>query len=212
VIKYAIWDLDNTLYSPETGIFSEIKLRSLEILRRLTDDCDKKEKEYISEYGSVYYGLVNEHPDIMEDIIGEIFDIQVDKYISTNNELIKNRFSELHTSNILFTHAPMEFAKNTLNVLGISEFFNDIFDGRRLNFLKKSDEVAQNKLLNELKINSKECVMIEDTLSNLKASKIVGMTTILITWGKEICDPDNLVDIYVEDTISAILTVKSISN
>ena len=95
-IKYWIFDLDNTLYSGQTKVFSEVdKKMSAFISQKMGVDLIKAkeiQKKYFYEYGTTLSGLMKQDGIDPHDFLKFVHDIDIDwlpKDLKLRKELIK---------------------------------------------------------------------------------------------------------------------------
>ena len=85
-----IFDLDNTLYSAETGIFDQVdQLMGQFISKHLNlemPEAKKLQKEYFKEHGTTLRGLMDNHNIDPELFLNEVHKLDY-SIISPNNQL-----------------------------------------------------------------------------------------------------------------------------
>jgi len=81
-IKYWIFDLDNTLYSGQTKVFSEVDKRmSAYISKKLNVDsikAKKIQKKYFYEYNTTLNGMIKNHKIDANEFLEFVHDIDID--------------------------------------------------------------------------------------------------------------------------------------
>jgi putative hydrolase of the HAD superfamily len=82
---------------------------------------------------------------------------------------------------IVFSNAPVHYATQVLNVLGIADLFDDLFSIEHTGFRPKPDSYGFLKLFRRNRVRARACIMVEDTLANLKTAKKLGMSTVYVT-------------------------------
>jgi len=81
---------------------------------------------------------------------------------------------------IVFSNAPIHYSTAVLDILGIDDLFDDVFSIERTNYRPKPDTSGFLRLLNDHRLHPKRCVMVEDSLDNLRTAKRLGMGTVWI--------------------------------
>ena len=184
MLKFLIFDLDETLYPRNAGLMQEIGVRiNRYLLERLNlSEAEARELRlrYFNQYGTALRGLVVERPDVdPEDYLRFVHDIRLTDYISPSPALAE-MLRSIPLAKVIFTNATVEHARCVLGILGIANQFVDIVDVRRVNYIIKPDPRAYEQLLAILHAQAGECILIEDSARNLRPGKALGMTTILV--------------------------------
>ena len=80
-IKYWIFDLDNTLYSGQTKVFSEVDKKMSSFISKKFNisllEAKKIQKEYFYEYGTTLSGLMKKKSVDHNDIIDFVHNIDI---------------------------------------------------------------------------------------------------------------------------------------
>jgi putative hydrolase of the HAD superfamily len=175
-----LFDLDNTLYSPDSDVFPQIHKRmSLFIMQRFGMDeeqANKRRADYFYTYGTTMRGLMIEHQvhptefmDFVHDV--DLGTIQPDPRWNTVLHKLPGR-------KIIFTNADHRHAKRILQHLGIATEFPDIFDITAGDYACKPDEGPYLTLLKKFGLKAGECCMIDDMEKNLETAAKLGMRTV----------------------------------
>ena len=180
-----IFDLDNTLYDINLGVFKKISKRMTKfIINELELDEDKAktlQKEMFLKYGLTLRGLIVEKKINPDRFLNYVHDVDHPE-LERDNELI-SLLRNLSGKKYIYTNAPYKHAKKILNVLGAFDLFDDILDIKKTDYIPKPDvksfEIMQRKFGIGFK-NVKKSIFIEDTVKNLKPAKKIGMSTVWI--------------------------------
>ncbi|HEY4721376.1 MAG TPA: pyrimidine 5'-nucleotidase [Anaerolineae bacterium] len=184
MIKYLIFDLDETLYPRQAGLMQEIGVRILRyLIERLglpEDQAKELKQHYYQQYGTTLRGLIVERPDVdPEDYLHFVHDIPLSNYIGPNPAL-GDMLRSIPLTKVIFTNSTIEHAQQVLATLGIADQFSTIIDVRSVDFVSKPDLRAYQCILDLLPARGDECILIEDSVRNLRPGKALGMTTILV--------------------------------
>jgi putative hydrolase of the HAD superfamily len=184
MFKFAIFDLDETLYPRQTGLMHEIGVRInrylIENLHLPQDQANELRQRYYNQHGTALRGLVVERPDVdPEDYLRYVHDIPLTDYLEPDPALAE-MLRSIPLTKVIFTNATVEHAQNVLKILGIADQFADIIDVRRVEYVSKPNVAAYARLLEILQARGGECILIEDAARNLLPGKGLGMTTILV--------------------------------
>ena len=195
-MRRIIFDLDNTIYPREVGLFSLVDKRINAYMRMKLDlEYDAIETlrlKYMDEYGTTLGGLMVHHNVDPDDYLSFVHDICVEDILSTNPELGR-LFEKIVTDKVIFTNGSFSHATRVLNALGVIGYFSRIFDIQFMNYIAKPNIWSYQRLLDALGVDAAECLIVEDLAKNLSPAKELGMTTVLI--GDEKCkDVDFVID------------------
>ena len=178
-IKFWIFDLDNTLYSGQTKVFSEVdKKMSSFISEKFNVDlveAKKIQKEYFYEYGTTLSGLMkkqNVNPDEFLEFVHDIDISWLPKDTFLREELIK-----IQEKKYIFSNGSHAHIENVTKQLGISDLFDGAFDITDANFIPKPHLDPYIKLIEKFKLDPKQSILIEDIAHNLEQAKKLGMKT-----------------------------------
>ena len=138
-VKYWIFDLDNTLYSGQTQVFSEVdKKMSSFISEKFNVDLVKAkeiQKKYFYEYGTTLSGLMKQDGIDPHDFLEFVHDIDISwlpKDLKLREELIK-----IKEKKIIFTNGSHAHVENVTKQLGIDGLFDGAFDITDANYVPK---------------------------------------------------------------------------
>ena len=209
LIKYWLFDLDNTLYSAKTKVFDQVEKRMTQYVSNKLDvsmDKAKKiQKDYFYEYNTTLNGLIKNHKIDANEFLEFVHDINIDflkKDLKLSEELKK-----LGGKKMIFTNGPKKHALNITQKIGIDQHFDEIFDIVDSNFVPKPNMEPYKKLIEKHKIDPNLCVFVEDIARNLKPAYEMGMTTVWIEndepWARKFSD-DNFIN-YKTDNLSEFL-------
>ena len=181
-IKNWVFDLDNTLYSPEEDIFSQIDKRMTEfIISKFNvneEEAFNIQKKYFLEYGTTLSGLMKRENIDPDEFLEFVHDINLE-ILKPNIELSKI-IKNLPGDKFIFTNGSKKHAENVLKQLEMSGIFDDIFDIKDSNFIPKPNINAYLNFIDKTKIEPDVSIMFEDIGRNLEAAKKLGMKTVLI--------------------------------
>jgi putative hydrolase of the HAD superfamily len=186
MIRYILFDLDDTLYPTSAGMMQEISERMSEwMVSRLdvpVDDVDRQRQDYWARYGTTLRGLYVERHIDPQDFLNYVHDVRIEKYLRADPRL-DTMLDQLPQIKAVFTNAPADYARRVLGALGIERHFATIFDINFIAFESKPASFAYEKLMAALPVPAKECLMIDDTSRNLVPAKKLGMKTVWLDGG-----------------------------
>ena len=196
LIKYWLFDLDNTLYSGKTKVFEQVdKKMSKYISDKLNisiEEAKKIQKNYFYEYNTTLNGMIKNHQIDPDEFLEFVHDINID-FLQKDMKLAKE-IEKLDGKKIIFTNGSRKHALNVTKRIGIDQLFDGIFDIVDADFIPKPAVEAYKKLVEKHKIDPKLSVFIEDIARNLKPAYEMGMKTVWIEndepWAKKFSDKD----------------------
>ena len=179
-IKYWIFDLDNTLYSGQTKVFSEVdKKMSAFISKKMSVDLAKAkeiQKKYFYEYGTTLSGLMKQDNIDPHDFLEFVHDIDI-SWLPKDLELRKE-LTKIKEKKYIFTNGSHAHVENITKQLGINDLFDGAFDIVDANFIPKPHLDPYKKIIKKFKLDPKTSILIEDIAHNLKQAKFLGMKTV----------------------------------
>ena len=178
-----IFDLDNTMYDINLGLFKKISNRITDfIMSKYSLDIDqakKIQKEYYLKYGLTLRGLIVEKKLKPEEFLDYVHDVDHPE-LKKNDQLI-SKIRILEGKKIIFTNATSKHAKKILKILELEDDFDQIIDIKDLEYIPKPDKRSYKKLLECLNLNKEnldKTIFFEDTVKNLVPAKELGITTV----------------------------------
>ena len=196
-MKAILFDLDNTLYAAECGLFGLIDVR---INRFMTDragidaaDVNRLRVRYWRDYGVTLQGLIRHHGVDPEDYLSYVHDVDVRSRVKPDPELRRMLRAMPHTK-VVFTNGSRCHVDRVLAALEIDGLFDAIFDIRVADYQPKPQPEPYHKVMQQLGLVPQDCLMVEDSLDNLRTAKQLGMTTLLVGPSIEDAHIDHRVD------------------
>jgi putative hydrolase of the HAD superfamily len=191
-----IFDLDNTLYSPDARLFDLIDERMGAFIMRLLG-CDAVEarrvqKQYFHDHGTTMAGLMRHHGVEPEDFLVDVHDIALDRIAP--DARLRAGLARLPGRKLIFTNADADYAARVLAARGIADLFDGICDIRITRYTPKPDAAAYAMMIAHLGVDPAKSIFVEDMARNLTPAKALGMTTVWLDNGSESGHRDHLPD------------------
>ncbi len=211
-LRFVIFDLDNTLYPPGSGVMEEIGHRIHLWLRRRLDltweEAASLRRDYLHQHGTTMGGLMSEHAVDVPHYLDFVHDIPIEEHLEPNPALTE-MLDRLPLRKVIYTNATSEHGRRVLRALGVYEHFERIIGIEEVGFHNKYHRKAYERMLAQLDASGTECVMVEDSPRNLPPAKAVGMRTILVRpeTGAEHSGTD---EAFIDFTVRSVLDVEEV--
>ena len=178
-IKYWIFDLDNTLYSGQTKVFSEVdKKMSAYISQKLNVDlleAKKIQNKYFYESGTTLSGLMKHHKIDPNEFLEFVHDIDISWL--PKDFLLREELKKIKEKKYIFTNGSHSHVVNVTKQLGIQDLFDGVFAITDADFVPKPHIDPYQKIIKKFNLNPEESILIEDIAHNLEQAKKLGMKT-----------------------------------
>ncbi len=183
MIEYALFDLDDTLYPPESGVLQAIGRRIEQyLIERLGMDPDTAARlrvEYRTEYGTTLAGLLAHGAADPEDYLAFVHDIPVEQLLCPS-PAVERALAGLPWRRVIVTNSDRSHAERVLAALGIRSLFDEIFDIRGMQYRHKPHPAVYRRVLRALGVEGAQCLMADDVVANLLPAKELRMTTVWV--------------------------------
>jgi putative hydrolase of the HAD superfamily len=177
-----VFDLDNTLYPPDSDLWPQIDSRISGFLMVLfgLDGLSARalQKYYYRHYGTTLRGLMAEHAISSEDFLAFVHDI--DRTSLPPNPRLAQAIARLPGRKLVLTNGSRDHALRTTEQLGISAAFEDIFDIVAADLVPKPDPATYDKFFTKHGVDPTHAAMFEDLARNLSVPHSRGMVTTLV--------------------------------
>ena len=178
-IKYWIFDLDNTLYSGQTQVFSEVdKKMSSFISEKFNVNLVKAkeiQKKYFYEYGTTLSGLMNHDNIDPQEFLEFVHDIDISWL--PKDEVLREELIKIKEKKIIFTNGSHAHVENVTKQLDIDGLFDGVFDITDANYVPKPHLNPYQELIKKFDLDPNQSILIEDIAHNLEQAKNLGMKT-----------------------------------
>ncbi len=178
------FDLDDTLYPPERGVWSQIGLR---INRYLVEkvgipesDAEALRRRYFTKYGTTLNGLRAEHHVDPQEYYRFVHDIPLEQYLDPDPTLRK-MLEAIPQKKFIFSNADRAYIIRVLSVLGITDQFDGIVDIFATDFACKPMEAAYRIAIQKAGSPPVDrCMLVDDLPRNLQPARGLGWITVLV--------------------------------
>ena len=182
-----IFDLDNTLYSADSGIFQQVhRLMGEFISKKLNIDLKEAKKlqsKYYKKHGTTLRGMMDNHGVDPDHFLEEVH--KLDYSIVGANLKLNHELKKLNGKKIIYTNANLKHAVAVLDKISLSNYFDEIFDIKMANYIPKPEIKPYEQMIDLYNIDLHSSAMFDDIAKNLVPAKKVGFTPVWIDAGYE---------------------------
>ncbi|MDI7274472.1 MAG: pyrimidine 5'-nucleotidase [Anaerolineae bacterium] len=183
MIEYALFDLDDTLYAPESGVLQAIGRRIerylVERMGMEPEAAARLRAEYRAQYGTTLAGLLANGTADPEDYLAFVHDVPIEQLLRPSAE-VKRALAGLPWRRVIVTNSDLRHVERVLAALGIDGLFDRVFDIRVTEYRQKPHPAVYGRVLAELGAEGPQCLIVDDSLANLLPAKEREMTTVWV--------------------------------
>lgn len=199
-----VFDLDNTLYPADSGLFLQVHQRMGEFIERRLGlsplEARSVQRRMFERHGTTLRGLMTEYnvpPDTFLDYVHDI-----DVSVVAPNPQLGEALNGLPGRKLVFTNGSAKHANRVLDRLGIAEAIDTIEDIISSDFQPKPHPAVYDRLVARNSIDPVRTIMVEDMAVNLEPAHALGITTVWVRTDHASAVPgsdDGHIDYVVED-------------
>ena len=182
-----IFDLDNTLYSADSGIFQQVHQLMGEFisnnLNMEISEAKKLQSKYYKQHGTTLRGMMDNHGVDPDYFLNEVH--RLDYSIVGPNQLLNDELEKLEGRKIIYTNANEKHVLDVLKRINLSDYFDEIFDIKLANYIPKPEIKPYEQIIELFNIDASRSAMFDDIAKNLVPAKKVGFTPVWIDAGYE---------------------------
>ena len=187
-------DLDNTLHNASYAIFPALHSNMNAYIANVLGDGDKPADDdtvdaartlYWEKYGATLLGLIKHHNVKPAEFLDQTHQMDYLPGMMRFESGLRNLLRRLPGRKILFTNAPRKYSQQVVRHLGLHRHFDQhiSIESMRVHgqLRPKPSRWLLKKWMAKKGLLASRCVLIEDTLQNLRAAKQCGMKTVWVT-------------------------------
>jgi putative hydrolase of the HAD superfamily len=182
-----VFDLDNTLYPPETDLFAQIDARMTDyvsgLLQIAPEEARAVQKQLYADHGTTLSGLMREHKVDPHAFMAHVHDIDLAPL--ARDEDLARLIGELPGKRFVFTNGSRRHAERVTEKLGVQHLFDDLFDIEAAGFTPKPHKASFDALITRHAFAPTRAAMFEDLARNLAPAADLGMRTVLVRSTKD---------------------------
>jgi putative hydrolase of the HAD superfamily len=205
--RFIIFDLDDTIYPRGSGLMQEVGRRiQLWLCNHLGlawEEATAVRRDYFLRFGTTLGGLIALHDVDVHGYLDFVHDVPVDEYLDPNPALA-TMLDGISLRRAIYTNGTSVHGWRVLRALKVADRFEQVIGIEEVGLRNKASTDAYEHMLALLGAQGPECIMIEDTVRNLRAAKALGLTTVLVSSDGSTEPPgvpDKDVDFWVESVL-----------
>ena len=178
-----LFDLDNTLHDASHAAFPQMHAAIGDYVAMHVgipvDEANALRQKYWRRYGATLLGLVRHHGVRAAHFLAETHRMPgLEERLRTSAH-DRAALARLPGRKIILTNAPRDYALRVLRTLGLARYFEAVItieDMTMFGSLRpKPDARMLRRVVARLRVPASRCVLVEDTLINVKSACAVGM-------------------------------------
>jgi putative hydrolase of the HAD superfamily len=200
--KFWIFDLDNTLHDARPHIFPHINRSMTAYLQQhlQLDEAAANDlrMHYWQRYGATLSGLMRHHGTDPQHFLRETHRFPDLPQMVLRDPRLRHVLKALPGRKVVFSNAPQLYAHAVLKLLRVDDLFDDVIAVEHTRYRPKPDIFGFMRVLKKHRVKAPQCVMIEDSLENLRAAKRLGIGTVWVNSGQQ---NSSCVDVKIRDVM-----------
>lgn len=197
-----IFDLDNTLHDASPQIFPHINNSMTAYLQQhlqLSEaDANELRQHYWRKYGATLSGMMRHHGTDPDHFLQQTHQFPELHRMVKYQPRLRHVLKSLPGRKILFSNAPAHYAHAVLKLLRVDDLFCDVIAVEQARYRPKPDPFGFRYAMRKHRVRPAQCVMVEDSLENLRAAKRLGMHTVWVDAGNR---NSAVVDVVIRDVM-----------
>ena len=181
-----LFDLDNTLHDASRAVFGRLNRSMTDyIVTHLGlphDEADALRMHYWRRYGATLLGLERHHGIRAAHFLAQTHTLPGLEGTLSMPHVDRVALQRLPGRKILLTNAPADYARRVLTALDLAGCFEAVvsIEGMRVfgHLRPKPDTRMLRIVLARLRLPPERCILVEDTLANLRSAARLGMGTV----------------------------------
>ena len=198
-----IFDLDNTLHDARPHIMPHINRSMTEYVQRAlgvpAEEAAGLRQAYWQRYGATLLGMMRLHGVDAGHFLRETHRFpELERMVIAQSGL-RHALRRIPGRKLVFSNAPLHYAERVLEILRIGACFEGLYSIERSRFQPKPSRLGFFLLLKMERLQPSGCVLVDDTLDNLRAAKRLRMKTV---WVSRETRAPGWIDIRVSSVLS----------
>jgi putative hydrolase of the HAD superfamily len=145
------------------------------------DAASALRQHYWKRYGATLLGLMRDHGTDPRHFLWHTHQFPEIERMVVREPLLRATLRRLPGRKFVFSNAPVHYSLAVLKALAIIDLFDAVFSIERTRFRPKPDVQGFLRLVRANRLRARRCIMVEDTLANLRTAKKLGMKTVWVS-------------------------------
>jgi putative hydrolase of the HAD superfamily len=180
-----IFDLDNTLHNADHGIFPSLdRAMTQYIMRELglaEADAQVLRTHYYLRYGATMRGMHRHHGIPPDRFLLETHHIDELIPLMQWDRQVNTILAKLPGNKILLSNGPQNYIEHVTRRMAIQHHFRALYGVERVKYLPKPHRRPFLTVCAQQGLSPARCIMVEDSLDNLRMAKSLGMCTVWLS-------------------------------
>jgi putative hydrolase of the HAD superfamily len=184
-----LFDLDNTLHDAGHAIFPHLNQSMTHyIAQHLALDhaaASALRMHYWQRYGATLLGLLRHHAIDANHFLHHTHQFDDLAGMVRAERGLRHLLARLPGRKVLLTNAPQHYAGQVMQHLGIDRHFQRSYAVEQMRlfgrYRPKPSRAMLRAIVRRERVRPQRCILVEDTLENLRSAKACGMATVWVT-------------------------------
>ena len=176
--------MDNTLHNAVPHIFPRINRAMTDYLQAHLGleelAATELRRRYWMRYGATLLGLMRHHGTDPRHFLHQTHRLEDLERLVVCEPQLRAVLARLPGRKFVFSNAPVHYSRAVLKALCIADLFDGVFSIEHTRYRPKPDCYGFLRLTRANHLRPQRCIMVEDTLCNLRTAKKLGMKTVWI--------------------------------
>ena len=183
MIRFVLFDLDDTLYPAGAGLMQAISRRITDYLvmhcHMTPAAADALRRDYYQRFGSSVQPLIRLQHLNRAKFLAYVHDVDVENQLAPDSDL-DCLLGCVQSPKIIFTNGPRDYAWRVLRALAIEPHFAHVFDFEFGGYLGKPHAEVYRQVQSTLAVSGDALVMVDDSPRNLAPARALGWKTVCV--------------------------------
>ena len=156
---------------------------------------------YWQRYGATLSGLMRHHDTCPAHFLHHTHQFPDLSRMVLREPRLRHLLKALPGKKVVFSNAPQHYVDAVLRLLRVEDLFDDVMAVEHTRYRPKPDRFGFMRLLKKHRVCANQCVMVEDSLENLRTAKQMGMHTVWVNNGNK---NSPCVDVKIRDVMQLL--------
>jgi len=180
-----LFDLDDTLHDASTASMPDLHASFGEYIQQhlgLTkEQSDALRRRYWQRYGATLLGLMRHHRTDPRHFLWHTHQIPELERMLVHEPRLRATLRRLPGAKYVFSNSPVHYSRAVLKALAVDDLFDAVFSIERTRYRPKPDSYGFLRMCRANRLKPQRCIMVEDSLDNLRTAGRLGMRTVWVT-------------------------------